>query len=702
MEPTTGKAKYYTLMEALKEQILSGTIKPGQKLPSENELTREYALSRHTVRKALALLENEGYITAQHGKGTFCSERVIQRHNSKNIAVTGYDNSLIGQSSPIGITTIAHPQEKLGEMAAELILEKNQKSPGRRKQRQTPDFPGTHRKRIHRRKKSVNRDEKIEKNPREEKTMGMDAKTAILEQKTALGIEFGSTRIKAVLIGADNAPIASGDHEWENRYDNGVWTYTLEDIWTGLQDAYTKMAADVKEKYDITLTRVGAIGFSAMMHGYMAFDKAGNLLVPFRTWRNNITEEASEMLTDLFGFHIPQRWTIAHLYQAILNGEPHVADIDYVTTLAGYIQWKMTGERVVGVGEASGIFPIDSKTNTYFADMIVKFDEAVADKAYSWKALDVLPHVLTAGDNAGVLTKEGAALLDMSGNLEAGIPLCPPEGDAGTGMAATNSVRVRTGNVSAGTSVFAMIVLEKNLSKVYPEIDMVTTPSGHPVAMVHCQNCTSDLNAWVNLFREFAQTFGMEISTNDLFGKLYNKALEGDADCGGLLAYNYFSGEHVTGFNEGRPVFARTPDAKFNLANFMRVNLFTSLGALKVGLDILMKEEHVQVDQILGHGGLFKTKGVGQKILAGAIDAPVSVMETAGEGGAWGIALLASYMINKEENETLEDYLDAKVFAGNAGTKMDPDPADVAGFEVFTERYKKGLPIERAAVESLK
>ena len=557
MEPTTGKAKYYTLMEALKEQILSGTIKPGQKLPSENELTREYALSRHTVRKALALLENEGYITAQHGKGTFCSERVIQRHNSKNIAVTGYDNSLIGQSSPIGITTIAHPQEKLGEMAAELILEKNQKSPGRRKQRQTPDFPGTHRKRIHRRKKSVNRDEKIEKNPREEKTMGMDAKTAILEQKTALGIEFGSTRIKAVLIGADNAPIASGDHEWENRYDNGVWTYTLEDIWTGLQDAYTKMAADVKEKYDITLTRVGAIGFSAMMHGYMAFDKAGNLLVPFRTWRNNITEEASEKLTDLFGFHIPQRWTIAHLYQAILNGEPHVADIDYVTTLAGYIQWKMTGERVVGIGEASGIFPIDSETNTYFADMIAKFDEAVADKAYSWKALDVLPHVLTAGDNAGVLTKEGAALLDMSGNLEAGIPLCPPEGDAGTGMAATNSVRIRTGNVSAGTSVFAMIVLEKNLSKVYPEIDMVTTPSGHPVAMVHCQNCTSDLNAWVNLFREFAQTFGMKISTNDLFGKLYNKALEGDADCGGLLAYNYFSGEHVTGFNEGRPVFAR-------------------------------------------------------------------------------------------------------------------------------------------------
>ena len=532
--------------------------------------------------------------------------------------------------------------------------------------------------------------------------MGMDAKTAILKQKTALGIEFGSTRIKAVLIGADNAPIAAGDHEWENRYENGVWTYSLEDIWSGLQDAYAKMAADVKEKYDIILTRVGAIGFSAMMHGYMAFDKAGNLLVPFRTWRNNMTEEASEKLTDLFGFHIPQRWTIAHLYQAILNGETHVADIDYVTTLAGYIQWKMTGERVVGVGEASGIFPIDSETNTYFSDMIIKFDKVVAEKAYPWKTLDVLPRVLTAGDNAGVLTKEGAALLDVSGNLEEGIPLCPPEGDAGTGMAATNSVRVKTGNVSAGTSVFAMIVLEKNLSKVYPEIDMVTTPSGHPVAMVHCQNCTSDLNAWIGLFREFAQTFGMEISTNDLFGKLYHKALEGDADCGGLLAYNYFSGEHVTGFNEGRPVFARTQDAVFNLANFMRVHLFTALGALKVGLDILMKEEHVQVDQILGHGGLFKTKGVGQKILAGAIDAPVSVMETAGEGGAWGIALLASYMMNKEEHETLEDYLDAKVFAGNAGTKMNPDPADVAGFEMFIERYKKGLPIERSAVESLK
>ena len=529
-----------------------------------------------------------------------------------------------------------------------------------------------------------------------------NAKQTIETGKAVLGIEFGSTRIKAVLVNETGEPIASGAHDWENRLEDGIWTYSLDDIWTGLTDCYGRLAEDVKEKYDTVITSLAAIGFSGMMHGYMAFDKDGELLVPFRTWRNTITGEAAAALTKEFSFNIPQRWSIAHLYQAILNGEEHVGNISYFTTLAGYIHWKLTGEKVLGVGEASGMFPIDAKTRDYNQTMIDKFDALVGPKGYPWKLREILPKVLVAGEAAGTLSAEGAKLLDKSGNLSAGIPLCPPEGDAGTGMAATNSVRVRTGNVSAGTSVFAMIVLEKNLSKVYPEIDMVTTPSGHPVAMVHCQNCTSDLNAWVNLFREFAQTFGMEISTNDLFGKLYNKALEGDADCGGLLAYNYFSGEHVTGFNEGRPVFARTPDAKFNLANFMRVNLFTSLGALKVGLDILMKEEHVQVDQILGHGGLFKTKGVGQKILAGAIDAPVSVMETAGEGGAWGIALLASYMINKEENETLEDYLDAKVFAGNAGTKMDPDPADVAGFEVFTERYKKGLPIERAAVESLK
>lgn len=527
------------------------------------------------------------------------------------------------------------------------------------------------------------------------------AKAAIENGKTALGIEFGSTRIKAVLIGEDNAPIASGSHDWENRLENGIWTYSLKDIWTGLQDSYSKMAKDVELKYGVTLTTVGAIGFSAMMHGYMVFDKDENLLVPFRTWRNTITGEASGKLTELFSYNIPQRWSVAHLYQAILNGEEHVKDIAFQTTLAGYIHWKMTGEKVLGVGEASGMFPIDIKTKQFDAKMVSQFDEAVADKGYPWKLGDILPKVLVAGEAAGTLTEEGARLLDISGNLKAGIPLCPPEGDAGTGMAATNSVAVRTGNVSAGTSVFAMIVLEKELSKVYEEIDLVTTPTGNLVGMVHCNNCTSDLNAWVNLFKEFAESYGIETDMDRLFGTLYNKALEGDADGGGILAYNYFSGEHITGFEQGRPMIVRTPDSKFNLANFMRVNLFTALGALKVGLDILLKQEGVQVDHILGHGGLFKTKGVGQKIMAAAMNASVSVMETAGEGGAWGIALLASYMQNKEQGETLDDYLANKVFAGDKGTEMQPDAADVAGFDAFIERYKKGLPIEQAAVEYL-
>ena len=462
------------------------------------------------------------------------------------------------------------------------------------------------------------------------------------------------------------------------------------------------MTEDVKEKYGVEVKKLAALGFSAMMHGYMAFNESDELLVPFRTWRNTMTQQASDELTELFQFNIPQRWSIAHLYQAMLNKEEHVSKIKFQTTLAGYIHWKLTGKKVLGVGEASGMFPIDMNTKTYNATMVEKFNEKVAEKGYSWKLEEIFPEVLSAGDAAGVLTEEGAKLLDTTGTLEAGVPVCPPEGDAGTGMTATNSIAKRTGNVSAGTSVFAMVVLEKELSKVYKEIDMVTTPTGSPVAMVHCQNCTSDLNAWVNLFREFAQTFGMEISTNDLFGKLYNKALEGDADCGGLLAYNYFSGEHVTGFNEGRPVFARTPDAKFNLANFMRVNLFTSLGALKVGLDILMKEEHVQVDQILGHGGLFKTKGVGQKILAGAIDAPVSVMETAGEGGAWGIALLAAYRKDKKEGESLSDYLNQYVFADAKEEVMEPDAEDVKGFDSFMKDYIKGLAAEKGAVEGWK
>ena len=528
----------------------------------------------------------------------------------------------------------------------------------------------------------------------------METKQMIADGKTALGIEFGSTRIKVVLIDKDHHPIASGSHDWENRLENNIWTYTLEDIWSGLQDSYQNLVNDVKEKYDITLTKVGSIGFSAMMHGYMAFNKDGELLVPFRTWRNTMTEEASEKLTEAFSYHIPQRWSIAHLYQAILKGEPHVKDIDYIATLEAYVHWKLTGKRVLGIGDVAGMFPVDSTTRDYNEKMVQQFDEQVASYGFPWKLRGILPKCLVAGQDARCLTEEGAKLLDVTGRLKAGIPMCPPEGDAGTGMVATNSVAKRTGNVSAGTSVFASIVLEKELSAPYSEIDMVATPSGHPVAMAHSNNCTSDLNAWVNIFREFAEAMGMEADMNKLFGTLYNKALEGDVDCGGLLSYCYFSGEHMTGFTEGRPLFVRSPESKFNLANFMRTNLYTCLGAMRVGLDILFKKEGVKVDRLLGHGGLFKTKGVGQQILADAVNAPVSVMETAGEGGAWGIAVLASYLVNKEENETLEDFLDTKVFAGNQGSTLNPDPEGVEGFNMFMERYMKGLPIERAAVDS--
>ncbi len=530
----------------------------------------------------------------------------------------------------------------------------------------------------------------------------MSQKEAIAAGKTALGIEFGSTRIKAVLIGEDHVPLASGSHEWENQFENGVWTYSLDAIWNGLQDCYRDLAADVKAKYDETITSIGSIGFSAMMHGYMAFDKNDELLVPFRTWRNTITEEAADKLTAELNFNIPQRWSISHLYQAILNKEDHVKDVTFFTTLAGYIHWKLTGEKILGIGDASGMFPIDSTTRDYDAKMVEKFDALVAPYNFSWKLEEILPKVLLAGDNAGTLTEEGAKLLDTTGNLKAGIPVCPPEGDAGTGMVATNSVAVRTGNVSAGTSVFAMIVLENALKKVHQAIDLVTTPTGDAVAMVHCNNCTSDLNAWVGLFREFAENFGIEVDMNKLFSVLYNKALEGDPDCGGLLAYNYFSGESITGFEEGRPLFARSSESNFNLANFMRVHLFTALGALKNGLDILLKEEDVKVDKIYGHGGLFKTPVVGQRIMAAAMDTPVSVMETAGEGGAWGIAVLAAYMNNKADGESLADYLNNKVFGGEAGITENPVASDVKGFDDFLKTYNAGLPIERAAVECLK
>jgi sugar (pentulose or hexulose) kinase len=525
---------------------------------------------------------------------------------------------------------------------------------------------------------------------------------AIDSGMTVLGVEFGSTRIKAVLIIEDHTPIASGSYEWENRYENGVWTYSLEDIWAGLQKSYRKLASEVSEKYNRPLKTIGAIGFSGMMHGYMVFDKDENLLVPFRTWRNTMTGQAAGKLTDLFQFNIPQRWSIAHLYQAILNGESHVKDINHQTTLAGYVHWKLTGQKVLGVGEASGMFPIDSKTNNYDEGMIRLFNEQLKVENILWKTRDILPKVFMAGDAAGVLTEGGARRIDPTGQLQPGIPLCPPEGDAGTGMVATNSVAERTGNVSAGTSVFAMIVLERALSKVYPEIDMVTTPTGKPVAMVHSNNCTSDINAWVGLFREFTEALGVEIDQSRLFEMLYQRALAGEADGGGLLAYNYFSGEPITQLEEGRPLFVRTPESRFTLSNFMRAHLYSALGTLKIGLDILFEQEHVKIDKILGHGGFFKTKEVGQKIMAAAMNVPVSVMETAGEGGAWGIALLASYMLNKAKKETLETYLSNKVFAGENGATISPDRRDIDGFTAFMERYKKGLVIERAAVNALR
>ena len=511
--------------------------------------------------------------------------------------------------------------------------------------------------------------------------------------KTALGIEFGSTRIKAVLIDDRHLPIAQGDYEWENQLVNGIWTYSMDSIHAGLQTCFANLKADVKEKYGVELTTVGAIGVSAMMHGYLPFDKDGRQLAEFRTWRNTITGEAAEKLSALFNFNIPQRWSIAHLYQAILNGEEHVKDIAFLTTLAGYIHWQLTGEKVMGVGEASGMFPIDSAAHDYDEGMLQKF------KALTGIDLrTILPKVLVAGEKAGTLTEAGARLLDPSGTLQPGIPVAPCEGDAGTGMAATNSVRVRTGNVSAGTSDFAMIVTEKPLG-VHREIDMVTTPDGAPVAMVHCNNCTSDINAWVNLFSEFCELMGIEANKGELFTRLFRKALEGDADCGGLLSFNYFSGEGVTDLDEGRPVFARTPNAKFTLANFMRTHLLSALATLKIGLDILTQTEQVAIDKLYGHGGFFKTPEVGQRMLSAAVGAPVSVMETAGEGGPYGMALLCAYMLWKDEGETLPDYLDNKVFAGARSMTLMADEADVDGFDRFLARYRAALPMEKKAIE---
>ena len=529
--------------------------------------------------------------------------------------------------------------------------------------------------------------------------MKLDAKSTIEAGKAILGIELGSTRIKAVLIDQENKPIAQGSHTWENQLVDGLWTYSIEAIWSGLQDCYADLRTNVKNAYGIEIETLAAIGVSAMMHGYMPFNKKEEILVPFRTWRNTNTGRAAAALSELFVYNIPLRWSISHLYQAILDNESHVNEIDFLTTLAGYVHWQITGEKVLGIGDASGMLPIDPTTHNYSAEMVAKFNKLIAPKEYNWKLEDILPKVLSAGENAGVLTPKGSKKLDASGHLKAGIPICPPEGDAGTGMVATNAVKQRTGNVSAGTSSFSMIVLEKELSKPYEMIDMVTTPDGSLVAMVHCNNCTSDLNAWVNLFKEYQELLGIPVDMDEIYSKLYNIALTGDTDCGGLLSYNYISGEPVTGLADGRPLFVRSANDKFNLANFMRTHLYASVGVLKIGNDILFNEEKIKVDRITGHGGLFRTKGVGQRILAAAINSPISVMETAGEGGAWGIALLGSYLVNNEKKQSLADFLDESVFVGDAGIEVSPTPEDVAGFNAYIENYKAGLPIEEAAVK---
>jgi sugar (pentulose or hexulose) kinase len=530
----------------------------------------------------------------------------------------------------------------------------------------------------------------------------MEARRTIESGQAVLGIEFGSTRIKAVLIDEDHIPIAQGSYEWENQLVDGLWTYSKEIIWFGLQQCYADLRADVKKRYDVEIEHLAAIGISAMMHGYMPFDKGGHLLVPFRTWRNTNTGPAAAKLSELFVYNIPLRWSISHLYQAILNGEEHVPQIAYFTTLAGYIHWKLTGEKVLGVGDASGMLPIDPQTGNYRTDMVEKFEKLVEPKGYAWKLSEILPKVLSAGEPAGRLTELGAKRLDITGHLQAGVPLCPPEGDAGTGMVATNAVRPRTGNVSAGTSSFSMIVVEKELSKPNEMIDMVTTPDGNLVAMVHCNNCTSELNAWVKMIREYEQLLGPIADKHAIYRTLFQEALKGDPDCGGLVAFNYVSGEPVTGFAEGRPLFVRSANDNFTLANFMRAQLYGSLVVLKIGNDVLFREENVKVDRITGHGGLFKTPVVGQKILAAALNSPISVMETAGEGGAWGIALLACYLVNNLSHMPLPDYLDKIVFGGNTGTEIAPDPADVAGFEAYLANYKAAFPIERAAVECKK
>lgn len=520
--------------------------------------------------------------------------------------------------------------------------------------------------------------------------------------EAVLGIEFGSTRIKAVLVDSDNTPIAQGAHEWENRYVNGLWTYTLEDIHEGLRKCYADLAGDVRKKYGVEIRRLGAIGVSAMMHGYMPFDSDGRMLTGFRTWRNTNTGKAAAILSEAFNFNIPLRWSVAHLFQAVLDREEHVADVAFITTLAGYVHWLLTGEKVIGIDDGSGMFPVNPETSDYDGVMMERFEALLKEEGYEFRLKALLPKILMAGENAGHLTEEGAGMLDPTGKLQAGIPFCPPEGDAGTGMVATNAVRPGTGNVSAGTSSFSMIVLERNLSRPYEIIDIVATPDGKPVAMVHCNNCTSDLNDWVGLFAEVTALAGAGIDKGELFGLLYREALKGDPDCGGMMAYNFLSGEPIAGVEEGRPLFMRLPDARMSLANFMKTNLYSALACLKIGNDLLFNEEKVRVDRLMAHGGLFKTPEVGQQILADSLDTPVAVMETAGEGGAWGMALLASYMIHKEGMQSLPDFLDSRVFAGSHGSTMQPQPEGVESFNHFLERFSTALPVEKSAVKHLK
>lgn len=513
-----------------------------------------------------------------------------------------------------------------------------------------------------------------------------------------IGIELGSTRIKAVLIDDNGTILATGGADWENRLVESIWTYDQTEIWETLRAAYLDLQKTVKEKYRTLIKNAQAIGISAMMHGYLPFDKEGNQLVPFRTWRNNITLQASESLTQLFNYPIPQRWSIAHLYQAILNQENHINQINYLTTLSGYIHWQLTGEKVLGIGDASGMFPIDTATLSYDEQMLSTFKRHTQALDIQWELINILPKVLVAGQYAGKLTEQGACLLDPTGNLQAGIPLCPPEGDAGTGMIATNCIKEKTGNISAGTSAFAMIVLEKALSKAYSELDIVTTPAGKLVAMAHANNCSTDINAWVNLLGETLQTFGLKIPSEELYQTLFLEALKGNADCGGLLSYGFHSGEHNVGLSEGCPMFLHPTNSQFTLSNFMRVHLYTAFGAMKLGMDILREQEKVNIDHILGHGGIFKTENVAQKILASALNIPLATMNTASNGGAWGIALLANFL-QKHSQMTLEEYLEHNIFSQSKIQVYEPDPEMVKGYQTFIQGYKQGIPVVKTAIE---